>query len=279
MRGQRADLVLAALQRCGDLHAVGLGIFAALGPLADLLAQAADALGAALAAVDHKTDFSLQTTDFGAGLIQRALGLVDVVTGGVMGLAHLLQIGFGLAQIGGARFQRVGRLRRLGQHPGLFGSGLGALQKPLLLLLARDIFLQRLELHRGFGLFFEFAQVGAELAQDVFDAGQVLARVGDAVFGFAAALFVFGDAGGFFQEQAQLLGARLDDAADGSLADDGVGARTQARAQKHILHITAAHRLVVDEIAGGAVACERAAHRDLSELAPLPADAVVGVVK
>ncbi len=119
-----------------------------------------------------------------------------------MGLAHLLQVGLGLAQIGGARFQRVGRLRRLGLHPGLFGSGLSALQKPLLLLLARDIFLQRLELHRGFGLLFELAEVGAELAQDVLHAGQVLARIRNAVFGFAAALFVFGDPGGLFQEQA-----------------------------------------------------------------------------
>ena len=279
LRCQRADLVFATLQRCADLHAVGLGVFAALRPLADLLAQAADALGAALAAVHHKTDFSLQTADFGAGLIQRALGLVDFVTGGVMGLPHLLQIGLRLAQIGGARFQRVGRLRRLGLHPGLFGSGLGALQKPLLLLLARDILLQRLELHRGLGLLFELAEVGAELAQDVLHAGQVLARISNAVFGFAAALFVFGDPGGFFEEQAQLFRARLDDAADGSLADDGVGARAQTRAQKHVLHIAAAHGLVVDEIAGGAVPRERAAHRDLSELAPLPADAVVGVVK
>ena len=279
LRGQRADLVFATRKRRRNLHAVGLRVFAALRPLADLLTQAADALGAALAAVHHKPDFSLQAADFGTGLVQRTLGLVDFVTGGVVGLPYLLQISLRLAQIGGARFQRVGRLRGLGLHPGLLRSGLGALQKPLLLLFVGDILLQRLELHCRLGLLFEFAEVGAELAQDVLHAGQVLARVGDAVFGFAAALFVFGDTGGFFQEQAQLFGARLDDAADGALADDGVGARAQARAQKHVLHIAAAHGLVVDEIAGGAVPRERTAHRDLSELAPLPADAVVGVVK
>ena len=241
LRGQRADLVFATLQRRGDLHGVHLGVFAALRPLADLLAQAADALGAALAAVHHKTDFGLQAADFGAGLIQRALGLVDFITGGVMGLPHLLQISLRLAQIGGARFQRIGRLRRLGQHPGLFSRSLGALQKPLLLLFMGDVLLQRLELHCGFGLLFELAEVGAELAQDVFHTGQVLARVGNAVFGFAAALFVFGDAGGLFQKQAELFGTRFDDAADGALADDGVGARTQACTQKHVLHIAAAH--------------------------------------
>ena len=247
--------------------------------MADLLAQAADALRAALAAVHHKTDFSLQTADFGAGFIQRALGLVDFITGGVMGLPHLLQISLGLAQIGGARFQRIGRLRRLGQHTGLFSRSLGALQKPLLLLLVGHVFLQRLELHGRLSLLFEFAEVGAELAQDVLHAGQVLARVGNPVLGFAATLFVFGYPGGLFEEQAQLFGTRLDDAADGALADDGVGARAQTGAQKHVLYIAAAHGLVIDEIAGSAIPREGAAHRDLGELAPLPADAVVGVVK
>ena len=279
LRGQGAHLAFATLQRCGNLHAIGLGIFAALGPLADLLAQAADALGAALAAVDHKADFGFQPADFGAGLVQRALGLVDFVTGGVMGLPHLLQIGLGLAQIGGACLQGVGRLRRLGLYAGLLGGGLRTLQKPLLLLLAGHILLQALELHCRFGLLFQLAQVGGELAQNVFYPGQVLAGVGNAVFGFAPALFVLGDAGGLFQKQAQLFGARFDDAADGALADDGVGTWPQAGTQKHVLHIAAAHRLVVDEIAGGSIAGEHAAHRDFGKLAPLAADAVVGIVK
>jgi hypothetical protein len=118
-----------------------------------------------------------------------------------------------------------------------------------------------------------------ELAQDVFDAGQVLARVGQAVFGLAAALLVLGDAGRFFEEQAQLLGAAFDDAADGALADDGVGARAQAGAQEHVLHVAPAHRLVVDVVAAGAVARQHALDGDLGELAPLAAGAVVGVVE
>jgi hypothetical protein len=84
---------------------------------------------------------------------------------------------------------------------------------------------------------------------------------------------------GFLQEQAQFFGLALDDAADGALADDGVGARAQAGAQEHVLHVAAAHRLVVDVVAAGAVAREHALDRDLAELAPLAARTVVAVVE
>ncbi len=139
---------------------------------------------------------------------------------------------------------------------------------------------QRVVLGRHLGLLFQLVEVGVQLAQDVFYARQVLARVAQAVFGLAAALLVLGHAGRFFQEQAQLLGARLDDAADGALADDGVGARAQAGAQEHVLHIAAAHRLVVDEVT--AVCQSRVSTRLTAiscELAPLAARAVVAVVE
>jgi hypothetical protein len=77
------------------------------------------------------------------------------------------------------------------------------------------------------------------------------------------------DTGGFFQEQAQFFGPRFDDAADGALADDGVGARAQAGAQEHVLHVAPAHRLVVDEVAAGAVTRQHALDGDLGKLVPL----------
>ena len=107
---------------------------------------------------------------------------------------------------------------------------------------------------RHFGLFFQLFEVGIEFPQNVFYAGQVFARIGQAVFGFAAALLVLGDASGLFEKQAQFLGFGFDDAADGALADDGVSPWPQTGAQKHILHIAAPHRLVVDVITGAAVA-------------------------
>ena len=152
-------------------------------------------------------------------------------------------------------------------------------QVPKLVLFERAGGCQRVEFLRHLGLLFQLVEVGIELTQDVFDPGQVLPCVAQAVLGFAAALLVFGHARRLFQEQTQFLGLALDDAADGALADDGVGARPQARAQKHVLHVAAAHHLVVDQIAAGAVARQHALDGDLGKLVPLAAGAVVVVVK
>jgi hypothetical protein len=102
------------------------------------------------------------------------------------------------------------------------------LQEPQLVQLERALVLQ-LRYCGHLGLLLELVEVGVELAQDVVDARQVLARVLEPVLGLAAALLVLGDAGGLLEEQAQLFGPALDDAADRALADDGVGARAQAR--------------------------------------------------
>jgi hypothetical protein len=67
-------------------------------------------------------------------------------------------------------------------------------------------FLQAAVARGHLGLLLELVEVGVQLAQDVFDARQVLARVLEPVLGLAAALLVLADAGGLFQEQAQFLG-------------------------------------------------------------------------
>ena len=138
---------------------------------------------------------------------------------------------------------------------------------------------QVIELARHLGLLLQLFEVGVELAQDVFHAGEVFAGVGQAVLGLAAALLVLGDAGGFFQKQAELFRLGLDDAADGALADDGVRAWPQARAQKHVLHVPAAHRLVVDVVTAGAVTGQHPLDSNLAKGGPLPARPVVGVVE
>ena len=114
-------------------------------------------------------------------------------------------------------------------------------------------------------------ELAVQLAQDILDPGQVLARVGQAVFGFAAALFIARHAGSLFQEHPQFFGARLDQAVDHALADDGVAASAQAGAQEDVVDVAAADLLVVDEIAAGAVAGQHPAHRDLGVGAPRPA--------
>ncbi|EWS63648.1 hypothetical protein Y695_03117 [Hydrogenophaga sp. T4] len=196
-----------------------------------------------------------------------------------MRLADGFQLGLDPAQVGGARFQVVQRLGRIGLDLDLVGLGLAAFQEPELVLLERGAGLQGVVARSDLGLLFQLVEVGVEFAQDVFDPGEVLARVGQAVRRFAAAFLVFGDPGGFFEEQAQLFGLALDDAADRALANDGVGARAEAGAEEHVLHVAAAHRLVVDVVAAGAVAREHALDGDFQELAPLSTSAVVRVVK
>ena len=192
--------------------------------MADLFLERDQALLHALAPFHHKADFGLQTPHVRAGFVQQALGLIHLVACGVMRLAHGFQLGLNMAQIGHAGLERVDCGQSVGLHLGLVGQCFGTLEEPLLVLLLRHFGLQRVVLLGHLGLLFELLEVGVELAQDVFHPRQVLARVRQAVFGLAAAFLVFGNAGGFFEEQAQLFRLGFDDATDGALADDGVGA-------------------------------------------------------
>jgi hypothetical protein len=125
----------------------------------------------------------------------------------------------------------------------------------------------------------QVADLAFQLVADVIDAGDVLARILQAVLGFAPPFLVLGDAGRLFEEEAQFLGLGLDDARDHALADDGVGARTQAGAEEEVDHVAAADVQVVDVVAGIALAVEHALDRDLGVLAPLPGGAALGVVE
>ena len=277
--GQQLGALFGIHARTGQVFQLDVGLFLAGLPLGDLLGQGGQALLHAHAAFHHVADFGFEPPHFGRGLVQLALGLVDLVARRVVRLADGFQVRFDSAQVGHARFQVVHGLQAFQAHLGLLGLGVGALQEPQLVLLERGVGVQRVVFGGHLGLLFELFEVGVQLAQDVFHPREVFARVGQAVFRLAAALFVFGNPGRFFEEQAQLFGARFDDAADGALPDDGVGAGPQARAQKHVLHVAAAHGLVVQKVAAGAVAREHAAHGHLAVLAPLAACAVVGVVK
>ena len=178
-----------------ELH---LGSVLSGSPLEGLLAQGQQPLCHALPSVDHKANFRLQPANFGARLIQAALGLVDLVTGSVMGLAHRLQLGFNLAQISQLAIQRHAGALGFGLHLGLFCAGLATAQKPQLLLLERGLCTDRLVALRHLSLPVELFQVGIEFAQDVFHPGQVLPGVRQPVLGLAAAFFVFGNSGGLF---------------------------------------------------------------------------------
>ena len=276
---QRHALVFGHDALFGQRVQLALRLFAALLPLRDLLLQLHQPLFGALTPLHHKADFGFELAHFGTGFVELALGLVDLVTGRVVRLADGFQIGLDMAQIGHARLQRVDGLVHIDLHLALVTLGFAAFQEPQLVLLEGAVGLQVVVALGHFGLLFEFFEVGVELAQDAFHPGQVFAGVGQSVFGLAAAFLVFGHARSFFEEQAQFFGARLDDSADRALTDDGVSTRPQACAQKHVLHIAAADRLVVDVVAAVAVTGQHALDRDLGKLAPLATGAVVGVVK
>jgi hypothetical protein len=108
-----------------------------------------------------------------------------------------------------------------------------------------------------------------ELLPNVFHAQEILARVLQSQLGLAAALTILGDAGRLFQENAQLLGFRLDDPRDHPLFDDCVSAGTQTGAQKDVRDVAAAYVRVVDVIRRITVPLQHPLDRDLGVLGPL----------
>jgi len=232
-----------------------------------------------LPGVVDEADFRLQLADARLRRVKRRLRAVERVVAGELRLTQLLDRGFDAAQLGQTRVQRSHRLAPGLRHLLAPGLGLVAAQQPDLLLHQLRLRLQRLVAAGDLCLLFQVAELAAEFAQNVLHAGEVFARVLQPAFGFAPALLVARHSGGFFEHQAQVFGARLQDPGDRALADDGVGARPQPGAEEHVLHVAAPHRLVVDEIARRAVAGEHALDRQLAELPPLPADAAVAVVE
>ena len=277
--GEYFGLLLGLLVLLAQGGAFLLGLLLALAPLADLLGKLHQPLLGALAVFRNKADFSLKFAHFSRNLVELALRQIDFVARGVVRLADGFKLGFDVAHIGQACFKRVVRLCHVGFDFVLVAGGIGFFQKPELVQAARARVLQCKVFLGDFGLLLQAVKIAAEFAQNVLHPREVFARIVQAVFGFAAALFVFGYASGFFQKQAQFFGFALDDARNSALPDDGVGAWAQPRAQKHVLHVAAAHGLVVDEVAAAAFAREHAFYGNLGKGAPLPAGAAAGVVK
>src|SRR5690606_6153483 len=256
-------------------HAMGLlGI-----PFGDLLLELVAARLQAIARFDDVADLGFQAADLGIGLVQLALRGVHGIAGGVVRLPARFELGLAGTQAGDRGFQIVLGLGDFLVFTLALFARAGFFQQPQGKLLFLAIGLQFAVLPRHFGLRLELFQLAAQLAQDVLDAGEVLARVGQAVLGFAAALFISRHAGGLFQEHAQFFGARLDQAVDHALPDNGVTPGAQAGAQENIVDIPAPHLLIVDVIAAGAVARQYAAHRDFGIGAPLAGRAAFAVVE
>ncbi len=101
----------------------------------------------------------------------------------------------------------------------------------------------------------------------------------DAGLGFLAAFLVLGDAGGFLQVDAQILGPGLDDLADHALLDDRVAARPQAGAEEQVGDVAAAALGAVEVVVALAVAADLALDRDFVERGEFAGDGVIAVVE
>ncbi|MNX42484.1 hypothetical protein D3C86_729080 [compost metagenome] len=101
----------------------------------------------------------------------------------------------------------------------------------------------------------------------------------DAVFGLAAALFIFRDAGRFFDEVAQVFRLGFDQLGDHPLLDDRVTARAQTGAEEDIGDVATPAFGAVEVIRGLAVAGDFTANRNLGVGGVLAQQRAVGVVE
>ena len=105
----------------------GMGIALARSPVHHLFFQLTQPLLNPLAAFYNKSYFCFQAAYFGAGLIQQALRLVDMVACAVVGLAHGFQLGLNMAHIGYTAFQVVDGFFLVGFDAGLLTLGVSTL--------------------------------------------------------------------------------------------------------------------------------------------------------
>jgi hypothetical protein len=271
--------VLGARQRRAREPGVGACLLAVLVRLPDLRIERGNPLAELPLRLDHVADLGLQAGDLGVGVIKAPLGGMHLVAGGVVGGAHRLQLRLQRALLGQTGVELQLRLRALRRDLALQRQRLVAPHQPEHPLARLAVGLQAAVALRNFGLPLQLLELCVELAQDVFDADQVLAGIGETILGLAAALLVARNAGGLLEEHPQVLGAGLDDPRDHPLADDRVGARAQPGAEEDVVDVLAAHHLVVDEVAGLALAGEHPLDREFGEAAPAAADAPEGVVE
>ncbi|MNZ64336.1 hypothetical protein D3C78_825040 [compost metagenome] len=201
--------------------------------LAQVVLQLAQALLAVL-------DALLDPGDVTGHRVEAALHLVEAFGQFVMAIAQALDAGIGIALLGHQRLMGhilVADHRLALAHPFVQvapAQGRQACLQLAFLGLVFAVLLGRL------GLAVQALQLALQLFAQVGQARQVFLGAADAALGFAAALLVLGDAGGFLDEVAQVLGLGLDQLGDHPLLDDRVAARAQAGAEEDVGDVAAA---------------------------------------
>ncbi|MCY1521552.1 hypothetical protein D9M68_563670 [compost metagenome] len=251
---------------------VGLGFLARAFGLAQVVLQLAQALLAMLDALLHPGDVA-------AHGIEAPLHQVETLGELVVTVTQALDAGVGIALLGHQGLEadllvadhRLALADLLVQRTPFQGGELG-LELALLGLVL-------LVLLGGLGLAVQALQLALQFLAQVGKARQVLLGAADAALGFAAALLVLGDAGGFFDEVSQVLGLGLDQLGDHPLLDDRVAARPQAGAEEDVGDVTATALGAVEEIGVLPVTADAAADGYLGEGGVFAHQAVVGVVE
>ncbi len=259
-RFRRGQPIVDAAQLCGALLRFGLeGCFLGVEPL-----QGDGSIG-------RKRALALQiggvlrepAIELGDALLRQGLFALERIAGDKQALQSRGGAGFGLAQ----SRQLGGDFGLPGADDGLLAGALGddadrfvlgALgfggfelrRGPAQMLqqrfraphLARDIAIT----HRLAGLGLERGDLGGELADDVFGARQVLFGRLEPQLGLVPAHMQSGNAGGFFQQAAALLGPRRNDLADAALVDQRRRARAGGGVGEQHVDVARAHLAAVD---------------------------------
>src|SRR3569833_1628984 len=268
------EAVLVFLHGIGELFdqiAIGLEVRLHLVPGALDLAQLALLL---LARVFRVLNGLLEARDLGAGLIGPRLHLVEGVGVFDVLFALALDVGLDVAQHRDFRFELgLEALYLTLALRGIVVEG-GPAQSLQLAFDNAFLLLEFLVSLCRFRLALLRLQAFIELVAEI-----VLVGVTHARRGLAAPRFVFGNARGLFEENAQLVRLGLDQARDRALLDDGVAARAEAGAEKDVGDVLAAAACAGEKINRLAVARHLALHRDFRVSRVLAAEAAVAVVE
>ena len=226
-----------------------------------------------------KLDTLLEAGNLRPYAVVAALNLIEMLRGGREGGTPLLDIRLQVSLAGHAGLE----------GPFLFAKHPVALCQVLIqgtpaqgLEFGTDQALFLLEafvLFRRGGLTLQVQQLLGDLVAQVVEAIKILPGVANAGLGLAPALLVLGDARRLLQEESQILRARLDEAGDHALFDDGVTARPQTGAEKKVLDVPPPATGTVEEVIGLTVAADLALDGDLGILGVLAAGRAIAVVE
>src|SRR6266581_1792804 len=232
-----------------------------------------------LPGIGHEAYFGFKAGDVGVDSVELPLRGAQCVSRSVMLRARALELELDFAQPRGLGFELGRAALDFARMPLRLRLRIVATQEPQQILLLCPVGRKLVVPSRDFGLLFQPLDLRLEFLADVAQAREVVAGVGEAMFGFAAPLLVLGHSRRFLQKYAQFLGFRFDDARDHPLLDDGVGTRAQARAEENVLHVASAYVGIIDEIGGFAVPLQHTLHRDLGVLGPLAGRSAETVVE